>query len=148
MIYNIENQPKQAFAYYMQCKEFANVYGNATIYGYSYISGHAKVYDNAEIYCDAKISGNTEVNQGTKLGKDAYISSNNDYINIGPIYDSNSYMTFYMSEDKSIMIKYNHFNGSIDKFINYINDVYRTDIENWNKFMNIVNSARNILINN
>ena len=28
MIYNIENQPKQAFAYYMQCKEFSSIYGD------------------------------------------------------------------------------------------------------------------------
>ena len=114
----------------------AEVSGNAMVYDIAWLSGNAKVsgdakvygnvwvHDNARVYDNAQVFGNIEVYGYARLRNNAYIHSD-DYICIGPIGSRNEYTTFYLTEDKNIMVSCGCFNGTLEEFIKAVNDTHK-----------------------
>ena len=99
----------------------AKVYGDAWVHGNAHVYDETQVCGNAEVCDDARVSGNA------KISDNACIHSANDYIYIGPIGSRDDYITFYLTEDKNIMVKCGYFNDTLEEFIKAVNDTYKNN---------------------
>ena len=129
----------------------AQVSGNVRVSGYARVSGDAQVhgdaiiYDNAHVYDNARVSGDAHVYGNARVSGNAYIYSTNDYICIGPIGSRNGYTTFYLTEDKNIMVNCGCFNGTLEEFIKAVNETHK-DNKNYKKqYQDTVRYAKSIL---
>ena len=127
------------------------VYGNAVISNNAFVYDDARIYDNAHIYGNTKIYGNARVlnnanvRGNTTLANNAYITDTNDCITMGPIGSMDNYITFYLTEDKNIMVKIDYFNCTIEEFIKIIS--YETNNKYKNQYVNTITYAKCILRN-
>ena len=108
----------------------AHVFGNALIYGNAWVYDNAHIYGNTRIYGNARVLNNANVRGNTTLANNAYITDTNDCITMGPIGSMDNYITFYLTEDKNIMVKIDYFNCTTEEFIKIIS--YETN----NKYKN------------
>lgn len=130
----------------------AKVFDNAEVRNYAMVSGivsdNAKVYGNAMIFDNAIVSDNAMVNGNAKvcgkarISKDAYITNTNDYILIGPIGSRDAITTFYLTKDKTIMVKCGCFNDTIDKFIDKVNETHKDNPIHLNNYIHGIDFAK------
>lgn len=82
----------------------ARIYNNAKVFNTARVCGKAKVYKNAQIYGNALITGNANIKYKT------------DYIHIEPFLLGESYINFAKSEDNTILVNCELFNGNVIEF--------------------------------
>ena len=109
-------------------RDNAKISGNAHVVD-AYVFHNAKIYDNARvsdtiINGSAKIGGTAWVSDNTIIGNDARILSDKDYVYISGLGEIGGLFTFYRCEN-SIKVHTPSFDGTLDRFVEYITDVRR-----------------------
>ena len=119
----------------------ARVFGDAVVSGDARVSGNAWVYDNAVVSGDAWVSGNAWVYDNAQVSGDAWVSGNaqvsgnaliektSDYIVIGPSKSSGRYATAHRDSVIGVRVNCGCFSGSVDEFINAINETHKDNKE-------------------
>ena len=111
-----------------------------------WVCDNARVYDNARLYDNAIVNGDDAIIYGNAiLSKDAYITNTNEYISIGPIGSRNAITTFYLTKDKTIMVKCGCFNDTIDKFIDKVNETHKDNPTHLNNYIRGIDFTKSFL---
>ena len=125
----------------------AEVYDNAVIRGDAEVFGNARVFGDAIVSDDAKVFGKSEVFNSSVLTVNAYITNTNDYINIGPIGSRDAYTTFYLNEDKKIIVNCGCFNDTIEEFIKAVNRTHKDNKKYRSQYIGAITYAKCVLYN-
>lgn len=104
-------------------KNNAQISGNAIIFENATITGNSVISDMAHIFSDAHCD-DVVINGMPRISCKAHITSNRDYIVIGPIGSRSGYTTVYKCIDDIFRIQCGCFNGTIEEFLNKLNETY------------------------
>ena len=105
---------------------YSNIFGCATVFGYAFISNYAYICGTAEIYGYVRIE------------RDAIINKCSDFFVAGPIGSRDDYTTFFKNKDGVIIASTGCFTGTIDEFIEAINETHKNDEMYRNSYLNLI----------
>jgi UDP-3-O-[3-hydroxymyristoyl] glucosamine N-acyltransferase len=133
----------------------ARVYGNAQVSGNAVVSGDARVSGNAQVFGDAWVFGNAQVSGNAQVFGDAWVFGNakvsgaaliektSNYIVIGPAKSSGRYTTAHRDSVIGVRVNCGCFSGSIDEFINAINETHKDNKEFQKEYLLFVALIKN-----
>ena len=105
---------------------YSNIFGRATVFGYAFISNYAYICGTAEIYGYVRIERDTIINKCS------------DFFVAGPIGSRDDYTTFFKNKDGVIIASTGCFTGTIDEFVEAINETHKNDEMHRNSYLNLV----------
>lgn len=140
----------------------AKVFGNAEVFHNARVCDDAKVFGNAEVFNNAKVFENAEVGDNTliidsaivcgnakilghsrimgitEIGDNGYIRNSDECITCGPIGSRSEAVTFYKDMYGNIHAITGCFIGTIDEFIEAVNETHKDNEKHRTQYLNFV----------